>query len=75
MAAMTKICEDNTKMLEREVNGQRPLNFILPKLIQATKSPLPKVRAQALTAINVFAPRKSRPCSILSTTYSRISLV
>ncbi|KAI0201144.1 armadillo-type protein [Astrocystis sublimbata] len=60
VAAMSKICEDNTKMLEREVNGQRPLNFILPKLIQATKSPLPKVRAHALTAINVFAPRKSQ---------------
>lgn len=60
MMAMAKICEDNTKMLERELNGERPLNFILPKLIQATKSQLPKVRAQALTAINVFTPRKSQ---------------
>ncbi|OTB05217.1 hypothetical protein M426DRAFT_22081 [Hypoxylon sp. CI-4A] len=60
MAAMAKICEDNTKMLERELNGERPLNFILPKLIQATKSPLPKVRAHALTAINVFTARKSQ---------------
>ncbi|KAI0115509.1 armadillo-type protein [Nemania sp. FL0031] len=60
IAAMAKICDDNTKMLEREVNGQRPLNFILPKLIQATKSPLPKVRASALAAINVFTPRKSQ---------------
>ncbi|KAI0118514.1 ARM repeat-containing protein [Hypoxylon sp. NC0597] len=60
MAAMAKICEDNTKMLERELNGERPLNFILPKLIQATKSPLPKVRAYALTAINVFTARKSQ---------------
>ncbi|KAK3939587.1 importin subunit beta-2 [Diplogelasinospora grovesii] len=60
MAAMAKICEDNTKMLEREHQGQRPLNFLLPKFIEATKSPLPKVRAQALTAINVFTPRKSQ---------------
>lgn len=60
MAAMAKICEDNTKLLEREHNGQRPLNVLLPKFIQATKSPLPKVRAQALTAINVFTPRKSQ---------------
>jgi hypothetical protein len=60
MAAMAKICEDNTKALEREHNGERPLNVLLPKFIQATKSPLPKVRAQALTAINVFAPRKSQ---------------
>ncbi|TPX08759.1 uncharacterized protein E0L32_009821 [Thyridium curvatum] len=60
MAAMAKICEDNVKMLEREHNGQRPLNFMLPKFIEATKSPLPKVRAQALSAINVFTPRKSQ---------------
>ncbi|KAH6649013.1 armadillo-type protein [Truncatella angustata] len=60
MNAMAKICEDHTKLLERELNGQRPLNFILPKLIEATKNPLPKVRAQALTAINVFTPRKSQ---------------
>lgn len=60
MAAMAKICEDNTRLLEREHNGQRPLNVLLPKFIQATKSPLPRVRAQALTAINVFTPRKSQ---------------
>jgi len=64
MAAMAKICEDNTKMLEREINGQRPLNFILPKLIQATNNPLPKVRANALTAINCFFAR--RPQAMLN---------
>lgn len=60
MAAMAKICEDNFKILQREQNGQRPLNYLLPKFIEATKSPLPKVRAYALTAINVFAPRKTQ---------------
>ncbi|PSR97154.1 armadillo-type protein [Coniella lustricola] len=60
MAAMAKICEDNFKILQREQNGQRPLNYLLPKFIQATKSSLPKVRAQALTAINVFTPRKTQ---------------
>ncbi|KAI0471898.1 armadillo-type protein [Xylariaceae sp. FL0804] len=60
MQAMAKICEDNAKMLERELNGQRPLNFILPKLIEATKSPLPKVRVNALMAINVFTPRRNQ---------------
>lgn len=60
MSAMVKICEDNFRMLMREVNGQRPLNFVLPQLIAATKSPLPKVRLGALTAINVFTPRESQ---------------
>ncbi len=54
MTAMAKICEDNTKMLERELNGQRPLNFLLPKFIEATKSAPAQGSIQALTAINVF---------------------
>ncbi|KJZ75617.1 hypothetical protein HIM_05080 [Hirsutella minnesotensis 3608] len=60
MSALAKICEDNAKMLMREVNGQRPLNFVLPHLIAATKSELPRVRVGALTAINVFTPRESQ---------------
>ncbi|KAF4121818.1 hypothetical protein GMORB2_1658 [Geosmithia morbida] len=60
MSALCKICEDNFRALTKEVNGQRPLNYVLPQLIAATKSPLPKVRASALTAINVFTPRNSQ---------------
>jgi len=60
VSTLATICEDNPTMLERELNGQRPLNFVLPKLIEATKSPLPKVRSDALRAINVFVPRKSQ---------------
>ncbi|RMJ14477.1 hypothetical protein CDV36_005838 [Fusarium kuroshium] len=60
MSALAKICEDNLGQLTKEVNGQRPLNYVLPQFIAATKSPLPKVRASALTAINVFTPRKSQ---------------
>ena len=60
MSAMAKVCEDNHRMLIREVNGQRPLNFVLPELIAATQNPLPKVRVGALQAINVFTPRESQ---------------
>lgn len=60
MSAMAKICEDNFKLLMKEVNGQRPLNYVLPQFIAATKSPLPKVRVGALTAINVFTSRESQ---------------
>lgn len=60
MSAMSKICEDNYRLLAKEVNGQRPLNFILPPLIAATKSTLPKVRLGALVAINVFTARSSQ---------------
>ena len=60
MSAMSKICEDSPRAFLAEVNGQRPLNFVLPQLIAATKSPLAKVRAGALTALNVFTPRASQ---------------
>ncbi len=48
MTAMAKICEDNTKMLERELNGQRPLNFLLPCSSRGRyeKRLLPNVRSK-----------------------------
>ncbi|CEJ82479.1 hypothetical protein VHEMI02539 [[Torrubiella] hemipterigena] len=60
MSAMFMICEDNHKLLAREVNGERPLNFLLPQLIAATKSPLVKVRTGTLKSINIFAPVESQ---------------
>ncbi|KAJ2894304.1 uncharacterized protein MKZ38_007743 [Zalerion maritima] len=59
MAALCKICEDNTRLLERDHGGQVPANFLFPKLIQATNSHLHKVRADALSAINVFLSKGS----------------
>jgi transportin-1 len=58
MNALLKICEDNKKALDREYQGQRPLTFLFPKLLEFTTSPLPKVRADALTSINLFIPDK-----------------
>ncbi|KAH7128429.1 armadillo-type protein [Dendryphion nanum] len=58
MSALLKICEDNKKALDREYQGQRPLSFMFPKLLEFTASPLPKVRADALSSINLFVPDK-----------------
>ncbi|OJD34564.1 arm repeat-containing protein [Diplodia corticola] len=58
MGALLKICEDNRRALDREYQGQRPLDFIFPKLLDFTNSQRPKVRANALAAINVFVPDK-----------------
>jgi len=58
MAALAKICEDNRKMLDKDYQGQRPLTFIIPKLIEFTTNELPKVRSLALGSINVFIPQK-----------------
>jgi hypothetical protein len=54
MGALFKICEDNRKALDQEYQTQRPLGFLLPKLIEFTRSNNPKVRSRSLAAINVF---------------------
>jgi transportin-1 len=58
MSALLKICEDSKKALDKDYQGQRPLTFLFPKLLEFTASPLPKVRADALAGINLFIPDK-----------------
>ncbi|KAH7389795.1 armadillo-type protein [Pyrenochaeta sp. MPI-SDFR-AT-0127] len=64
MSALLKICEDNRKALDKQYQGQKPLNFIFPKLLELTTSPHARVRADALASINVFVPEK--PQAVLS---------
>lgn len=59
MGALAKVCEDSKKLLDKEYQGQRPLDVIIPKLLNITSSPLPKVRAFALASLNSFIPQKS----------------
>lgn len=58
MSALLKICEDNRKALDKQYQGQKPLNFIFPKLLELTTSPQARVRADALASINIFVPEK-----------------
>ena len=64
MKALLKICEDNRKALDKQYQGQKPLNFIFPKLLELTSSPREVVRADALASINIFVPDK--PQAVLS---------
>ncbi len=57
MGALAKVCEDNKKALDRDIQGQRPLDVIIPKLLGLTASPRPKVRALALSSILIFIPQ------------------
>lgn len=56
MAALFKVCEDNRKVLDRDYQGQRPLDVIIPKLLEFTSRESPRVRSLALTSIHVFLP-------------------
>lgn len=65
MSALAKVCEDTKKLLDKEYQGQRPLDVIIPRLLDITSSPIAKVRAFALASINSFIPQK--PTAIIST--------
>jgi transportin-1 len=55
MSGLAKICEDSNKMLDQtEFNGQRPLDFMIPKFIQYSESPNPKIRSYSLFCLNQF---------------------
>ena len=58
MGALSKVCEDSKKILDKDYQGQRPLDVILPKLLNITTSPIARVRAYALASINSFIPQK-----------------
>jgi transportin-1 len=58
MSALAKVCEDSRKELDREYEGSRPLNFIIPRLLEITSSTIAKVRALALASINSFILQK-----------------
>ena len=60
MSALAKVCEDNKKALDKDYQGQRPLDVIIPKLLNITTNPNARVRALALTSINSFFPQKPR---------------
>lgn len=60
MSTLAKICEDNKQLLDKDYQGQRPLAFIIPKLIQFSGSERPKIRSLALSAINIYIPLKSQ---------------
>ncbi|VEU21516.1 DEKNAAC102307 [Brettanomyces naardenensis] len=60
MSALAKICEDSARVLDREYNGQRPLNFMVPRFIELSSSPRGRVRTLALSCLNQILIIKSQ---------------
>ncbi|KAG4304337.1 hypothetical protein PORY_002312 [Pneumocystis oryctolagi] len=59
-SAMTKICEDSSRELDQEYNGERPLNFMIPKFLSFTDSKNPRIRADAFFCLNQFILTRSQ---------------
>ncbi|KAL1983607.1 hypothetical protein VTN96DRAFT_10186 [Rasamsonia emersonii] len=58
MSALSKVCEDNRKILDKDYGGQRPLDVIIPRLMDFTGSESPTIRSTALGTLQVFLPLK-----------------
>lgn len=48
------ICEDAAGELDQEINGMRPLQRLIPKLVEFYAHPDPKLRVQAINATSQF---------------------
>lgn len=65
MGALAKVCEDSKRELDKVYEGTRPLDFIIPRLLDVTSSPIAKVRALALASLNSFIPLKPQALVVL----------
>lgn len=60
MGALLKVCQDSKKELDKVYEGQRPLDFLIPKFLQFTQHPVAKVRMRALEIINMYLPMRTQ---------------
>lgn len=58
--ALGKICEDAARDLDQEMDGMRPLNFMIPKFIEFFYNPDPRLRMQAIAATGQFVLLRSQ---------------
>jgi HEAT repeat protein len=58
MSAVAKVCEDNRKILDKDYGGQRPLEVIIPRLLEFTGSDSSLIRSTALSTIQIFLSMK-----------------
>ncbi len=73
MSALAKLCEDNKKLLNREVQGQQPLATLIPMLLKFTDHTDSRIRRFALQTLNVFIPQKPKALiSVLDSYLARL---
>lgn len=57
--ALLKLCEDQKDELEIIYNGQSPLQFLVPQLLNLCRDPNATVTANAIACINTFIPQQA----------------
>ncbi|KIY70670.1 ARM repeat-containing protein [Cylindrobasidium torrendii FP15055 ss-10] len=57
---LEKSCEDYPRKLDFELNGTRPLDFMIPKFLTLTDHPNSKIRAHAVACLSFFVPANTQ---------------
>ncbi|PFH50468.1 hypothetical protein AMATHDRAFT_3953 [Amanita thiersii Skay4041] len=53
---LEKACEDFPRKLDFEVNGTRPLDYLIPKFLELSEHPSAKMRSHAVACLSFFIP-------------------
>ncbi|TFK26328.1 transportin-PC [Coprinopsis marcescibilis] len=54
--ALEKACEDYPRKMDVEIGGTRPLDYMIPKFLQLSEHPSPKMRSHAVACLSYFVP-------------------
>lgn len=55
-----KACEDYPRKMDVEINGTRPLDYMIPKFLMLSEHPMPKMRSHAVACLSYFVPINSQ---------------
>ncbi|KAJ7503141.1 armadillo-type protein [Mycena galericulata] len=53
---LEKACEDYPRKMDVEINGTRPLDFMIPKFLMLAEHPSAKMRSHAIACLSYFVP-------------------
>ena len=57
--ALEKACEDYPRKMDIEINGTRPLDYMIPKFLMLSEHPAAKMRSHAVACLSYFVPINS----------------
>ncbi|KAI5452311.1 hypothetical protein NCC49_000874 [Naganishia albida] len=58
--SLVKLAEDGPSKLDCEINGQRPINYLMERFLAHTEHPNPRIRVYALTCIKHYLYMKNQ---------------
>ncbi|CCA70510.1 related to importin beta-2 subunit (transportin) [Serendipita indica DSM 11827] len=61
---LSRACEDYPRKFDVEIQGSRPLDFLVPKWIELCQHPSPKIRGYAISCLTQFVPIETESLNV-----------